>query len=153
MGEPEKPEAFKMPMARVSPFVSPKPKAEKPLEPPKDAEKGSELEKNIPEKNISGSEKSEKSADLEPENPVKQIKSPAELLKERSEAPLQYSEPKWAGVPPEDQKYCLEELKNGTIVKSHKLTSKSYFVIGMYQYAQSAHATICSALTKPLATL
>jgi DNA replicative helicase MCM subunit Mcm2 (Cdc46/Mcm family) len=25
--------------------------------------------------------------------------------------------------------------------------------IGMYQYAQSAHATICSVLTQPLATL
>jgi hypothetical protein len=25
-------------------------------------------------------------------------------------------------------------------------------LIGMYQYAQSAHATICSALTQPLAT-
>jgi hypothetical protein len=31
--------------------------------------------------------------------------------------------------------------------------SKIVISIGMYQYAQSAHATICSVLTQPLATL
>ena len=58
------------------------------------------------------------------------MKSPAELLKERSAPPLQYSEPSWGGKPPEGKTYTLEELKSGTIVKVHNLSEKSFFVIG-----------------------
>lgn len=58
-------------------------------------------------------------------------KSPAEILKERSEPPLQYSEPPWGGMAPGgDKKYFIEELKNGTIVKTHNLAGKSFFVVG-----------------------
>lgn len=60
----------------------------------------------------------------------KLMKSPAEILKERSAPPLQYSEPPWSGMPPEEKHYFLEELKSGTIVKEHKLVGKSHFVIG-----------------------
>ena len=67
-----------------------------------------------------------------PEKPVVNTlsKSPAEILKERSEPPLQYTEPSWAGKVPEDKNFYLEELKNGTIVKTHKLKDKSYFSVG-----------------------
>jgi hypothetical protein len=34
-----------------------------------------------------------------------------------------------------------------------KIQSLKQPIIGMYQYAQSAHATICYVITQPLATL
>ncbi len=60
------------------------------------------------------------------------MKSPAELLKERSEPPLalQYTEPEWAGMPPAEDPYFVEELKSGQIVNTYKLKSKSVFLIG-----------------------
>ena len=60
----------------------------------------------------------------------KPLKSPAEVLKERTEPPLQYIEPEWAGIVPSDKNYYIEELKNGTIVKTYKLKDKSYYSIG-----------------------
>ena len=41
---------------------------------------------------------------------------------------FQYEEPSWAGIP--DKTYCLEILKNGTIVETFKLEGKSYFTVG-----------------------
>ena len=54
-------------------------------------------------------------------------KSPAELAKAKS-VPLPYQEPSWGGLP--DKEYCLEVLKNGTIVETIKLVKKSFFVVG-----------------------
>ena len=42
--------------------------------------------------------------------------------------PFQYQEPSWGGVP--DKPYCLEILKNGTIVATFKLEGKSNFTVG-----------------------
>ena len=53
--------------------------------------------------------------------------SPAELAKAKS-VPLPYQEPSWGGLP--DKEYCLEVLKNGTIVETIKLVKKSFFVVG-----------------------
>ena len=77
----------------------------------------------------------EQSKAPDPSPPVS-FKSPAEMLKERSEPPptIDYSEPTWGGkAPPGESKFYIEELKNGTIVKEHKLTDKSYFVIGRFR--------------------
>ena len=58
-------------------------------------------------------------------------KSPAEVAYNSKTPPLAYKEPPWAGLPPDvEPVYVLEEIKNGTIVGTHKLTGKSYFVIG-----------------------
>ena len=58
-------------------------------------------------------------------------KSPAELLKDRSEPPLQYSEPSsWGGIVPPDKKYFIEEIKSGKIVQTYQLKNKSYFSVG-----------------------
>ncbi len=63
--------------------------------------------------------------------PKSLVKSPAELAYNSKNPPLAYKEPPWAGLPPtEDPVYILEEIKNGTIVGSHKLTGKSFFVVG-----------------------
>lgn len=43
--------------------------------------------------------------------------------------PLPYTEPVWGGTPP-DVDYALEILKNGTVVDTVPLTSRSYFVVG-----------------------
>ena len=69
-----------------------------------------------------------------PTQPVSH-KSPAEVLKERSEPPqiADYTEPTWAGTPPKDSKYYIEELKSGTIVKEHQLSDKSHFIIGRFR--------------------
>ena len=64
--------------------------------------------------------------------------SAAELLKNRSAAPLDYQEPEdWTdpsgpngSMPPSNDPYFIEEIKNGTIVATHKLVSKSFFVVG-----------------------
>ncbi len=56
--------------------------------------------------------------------------SPAELVYKDKAIPIPYKEPPWSGVPPEGEKYSLEEIKNGTIVATHKLEDKSYFVVG-----------------------
>ena len=42
--------------------------------------------------------------------------------------PFQYQEPSWGGVP--EKPYCLEILKNGTIVDTFKLEGKSHFTVG-----------------------
>ena len=72
---------------------------------------------------------------VEVEAPLASIKSPAEVLKERSEPVpnVDYIEPEWAGKPPEDSKYYMEELKGGTIVKEHKLGDKGHFIIGRFR--------------------
>ena len=58
-------------------------------------------------------------------------KSPAELLKDRSEPPLQYSEPSsWGGIVPPDKKYFIEEIKSGKIVQTYQLKDKSFFSVG-----------------------
>ena len=62
--------------------------------------------------------------------------SPAEVLKNRSAAPLEYREPEgWLEptgetLPPSNDPYFVEEIKNGTIVATHKLVSKTFFVVG-----------------------
>ena len=43
--------------------------------------------------------------------------------------PLPYTEPAWGGQPP-DTDYAFEILKNGTVVDTVPLTSRSYFVVG-----------------------
>ena len=64
-------------------------------------------------------------------------KSPAEIAfgssggSSSKTPPLAYKEPPWSGLPPDaDPVYTLEEIKNGTIVATHKLIGKSYFVVG-----------------------
>ena len=59
-------------------------------------------------------------------------------MKSRSAAPLDYREPSegWKRdngdtLPPEPSNhYYIEEIKNGTIVKTHRLVSKTFFVVG-----------------------
>ena len=59
-------------------------------------------------------------------------------MKNRSAAPLDYQEPEdWTdpsgpngSMPPSNDPYFIEEIKNGTIVATHKLVSKSFFVVG-----------------------
>ena len=71
---------------------------------------------------------------VEAAEPKTSSKSPAEIAfggGSSKNAPLPYKEPPWAGLPPEeDSVYTLEEIKNGTIVGTHKLVGKSYFIIG-----------------------
>jgi hypothetical protein len=63
--------------------------------------------------------------------PKSASKSPAEVAYNSKTPPLAYKEPPWAGLPPDEEPvYVLEEIKNGTIVGSHRLTGKSFFVIG-----------------------
>ena len=50
--------------------------------------------------------------------------------KKRSAPQIEYNEPPWSGLPPSQNPYFIEELKNGTIVEEHKLIGKNYFVIG-----------------------
>ena len=50
--------------------------------------------------------------------------------KKRSAPQIEYNEPSWSGLPPSQNPYFIEELKNGTIVEEHKLIGKNYFVIG-----------------------
>ena len=69
--------------------------------------------------------------DPPPDPPSNSPKPPSELLKEPDH---QYTEPSWGNeLPPNESNYCLEELKNGTIAKEHKLLCKSYFVIGRFR--------------------
>ena len=78
----------------------------------------------------------EKSDDQsEPGKPKVSSKSPAEIAfgssGGSSSKTLAYKEPPWSGIPPEaDHVYKLEEIKNGTIVATHQLVGKSYFVVG-----------------------
>ena len=69
------------------------------------------------------------------EAPLATLKSPAEVLKERSEPlpTVDYIEPEWAGKPPENSKYYLEELKGGTIVSKHLLGNKGHYIIGRFK--------------------
>ena len=90
---------------------------------------------NLP--NLGNKEKTTEEQSQRPDpSPQVSLKSPAEVLKERSEpAPIiDYSEPSWGGkAPPGETKFYIEELKNGTIVAEHKLENKSYFVIGRFR--------------------
>jgi hypothetical protein len=68
---------------------------------------------------------------VETSKPKQTTKSPAELAYGTNNKSLAYKEPPWAGLPPDnDPVYNLEEIKNGTIVATHKLVGKSYFIIG-----------------------
>jgi hypothetical protein len=77
-------------------------------------------------------------AESKPETSVDELtkgktvtKSPAEVAYNSKNPPLAYKEPAWAGLPPsEEPTYVLEEIKNGTIVGTHKLVGKSFFVVG-----------------------
>lgn len=62
--------------------------------------------------------------------PQSSSSSPAELIYKDKAIPIPYKEPPWSGVPPEGEGYTVEEIKNGTIVATHKLEGKSFFVVG-----------------------
>jgi hypothetical protein len=54
-------------------------------------------------------------------------KSPAELALAQS-IPVPYQEPSWGGIP--GLPYSLEIIKNGSVVETHPLRDKSFFVVG-----------------------
>ena len=114
MSESSEPD-FKMPMALSKPKTESKPIFQKP----------EKLENSVKE---SVGEKKEV---------AKSSKSPAEILKERSAPPLQYDEPEWKGLPPDSKqnRYSIEELKNGTIVNEHKLVGKFHFLLVASKYS------------------
>ena len=63
--------------------------------------------------------------------PSDQVETESEKEKQPSSVPappFQYTEPSWGGLP--DKPYCLEILKNGTIVDTFKLLGKSHFTVG-----------------------
>jgi len=66
----------------------------------------------------------------------KPLLSPAELLKDRSSSLNYRQPPNWVDddddgkLPPTNVPYLIEEIKNGTIVKTHKLVGKTFFVVG-----------------------
>jgi hypothetical protein len=59
--------------------------------------------------------------------PLPSQKSPAELALAQS-IPVPYQEPSWGGIP--GLPYSLEIIKNGSVVETHPLRDKSFFVVG-----------------------
>ena len=53
--------------------------------------------------------------------------SPAEMAKANL-IPLPYQEPSWGGLPA--QRYAVEVIKNGSVLETHPLQDKSFFVVG-----------------------
>ena len=110
---------FKMPGA---PLAKPAP-----LPPPPLFKEVEKLKEEIVDKEVEKTETVEKEVEI--------AKAAREALKtETAKKPsalqIEYDEPSWSGLPPSENPYSIEELKNGTIVKEHKLVGKSYFVIG-----------------------
>lgn len=81
------------------------------------------------------------------ENTVEKFERPPEPpAQEPSQkgSQLNYTEPEWSGTPSEDSHYGLEILKQGSIIGSHSLQDKSYWIFGRLPQCDlsMAHPTI-----------